>query len=158
MDPLPRRTEHLGRYGFTCGCTLCYEDQADGKASIARRQSILYQLQAQRKKQSSTDIEGLITEIRKTYRSSRSGPRPDLYACYRSLAQALSDPDVILEAELLALEALGAVFTRSRPAKVSGQQSIHVLVSPALGLQDAINSYLKLSNDSLRAAFLDGAR
>jgi hypothetical protein len=158
MDPLPNRTEHLGRYGFICKCSLCEEDRADQQEVLDHRRSLLSQLLSQRQFESPQAVEKIIQEIHKTYQSSRKGPRPDLYACCRALATVCTDPDDVLEAEVRALEALGVSFSLPRPAKLSHTPDFSSLTGPSLGLQDAIISYIKISNDSFHAGFQDAAQ
>lgn len=146
-EPLEQRRDHLRRYGFTCTCQLCQDDELDGITNRAQRRHLMQSLPCRSLKQARQ----LVNDIAGTYRTTRKSPKPDLYRCYRSLALHLPSANAseIVEIEIAALECLGAKVVTGSNAGALNQETGMLSQDPLLMLQDAILSCCKLSHNHL---------
>jgi hypothetical protein len=106
----------------------------------------------------------LVRQIDATYVPERTRLRPELYRTYRLYSRTLSAvdrKDEAYEADICALEALGAVLSFQRPARRSHELDLQTdmfLEDPVVALQDATISCLKLAHECQSSLNEDTAR
>lgn len=98
----------------------------------------------------------ILRQLDLTYATELYRPKAELYTAYCLLSQTLgrTSKEEVYEADLSALEALGARFSLDRPAKLTASLRTGQAIfdkDPVISLQDAIISCLKIAHDCLVA-------